>query len=304
MGTGRPSHWDGWQERLLDLQSIPKPTERSYIPCARLFDAAMNVHLAKPFIDDKGKALCQAMKTNFARIRKEMPIGLADWQAYDLLKFARESILSDYDIPGQNRIFQEVTAKANRRNNSTELLVVTSPQWFFLAVTLGANNPSLTPVKQFMESKWGCEFSSQDINFHSLPAERYEELFPDMKTADENTEWTREKALCVDSDPETSDEEATDQVRLDEVLGDIRHDMANLEEKVNDVMDIIESLAADISEIKKSTDRVPVLEKSIAELVTFLHTVHGTGNRANNDDGNTSAGGPADASNGKRQRTE
>ncbi|KAF5611982.1 uncharacterized protein FTJAE_14142 [Fusarium tjaetaba] len=66
-------------------------------------------------------------------------------------------------------------------------------------------------------------------------------------------------------------------------------------------MDIVDSLAADISEIKKSTDRVPVLKKSIADLVTFLHTVHGTGN---NDDGDTSAGGPADASNGKRLRTE
>ncbi|KAF5695558.1 hypothetical protein FDENT_288 [Fusarium denticulatum] len=271
----------GFSAQLLDLQSILKPTERSYIPCARLFGAAMNVHLAKPFIDDKGKALCQIMKTNFARIRNEMSIRFADRLAHDLLKFARESMLSDYDIPEHNRIFQEVTAKANRRNNSTELLVVTFPQWFFLALTLGADNSSLTPVRQFMESKWGCGFASQDIDFHSLPAETCEELFPDMKTADENTGWPLEKALSVDSLAETNHEEGIDQ-------------------KVNDVVGIVESLAAEISEIKKSTDRVPVLEKSIAELITFLHTVHGTSNRANDDDGNTSAGGPADASNGKR----
>ncbi|KAG5765015.1 hypothetical protein H9Q72_006903 [Fusarium xylarioides] len=254
--------------------------------------------------DDNGKALCKIIKTEFARIRKEMPNDLVGRLAYDLLNFTLQSLKSGYNIPGDNPGFQKVTNKANRRKNSTEILAVTFPEWFFLAVTLGANNPSLAPVKQFMETHWGCEFSSKDINFHSLPAEKYEELFPDTKTADENTGWALEKVLSVDSLAETSHEEGIDQVCLDEVLDDFRHDIVNLEERVNEVVAIVESLAADISEIKKSADRVPVFEKSIAELITFLRTVHGTGNRANNDYGNTSAGGPADASNGMRQRIE
>ncbi|PNP78883.1 hypothetical protein FNYG_07748 [Fusarium nygamai] len=260
--------------------------------------------LKQPSIGDKGKALCNLMKAEFARIRKQMPKDLAGHLAYDLINLTRKSLMSDYDVPGRNRVFQKVTAMTNRRNNSNELLAVTFPEWFFLAATLGADNPSLAPMKQFMETNWGCEFSSKDIDFHSLPAEKYDELFADINIADENTEWPLEKVLSVDSLAGANDEEGVDQVSLDEVLGGIRHDFANLEEKVNDVMDIVQSLAADISEIKRSTDRVPVIEKSIAELVTFLHTVHGTGNRANNDDGNTSAGGPADASNGKRQCTE
>ncbi|KAF5604826.1 hypothetical protein FPCIR_679 [Fusarium pseudocircinatum] len=264
---------------------------------------AMARELKQPSVSDKGKALCNLMKKEFARVKEQMPENLADQLAFDLIKFTRGSVMTDYDVPGHNRVFKRVAAKTNRRNNSDELLAVTFPEWFFLAVTLGANNPSLAPVKQFMESHWGCEFSSKDTDFHCPPAEKYNELFANIKIADGNTEWPLEKVLSVHSLAGANDEEGVDQVSLDEVLGGIRHDIANLEEKVNDVMDIVESLAANISEIKKSTDRVPVLEKSIAELITLLHTVHGTGKRANNDDGNTSTGGAADASNGKRQRT-
>ncbi|KAF5544178.1 hypothetical protein FNAPI_9488 [Fusarium napiforme] len=235
------------------------------------------------------------------RISKQMPKDLASNLAYDLLKFTQQSVMTDYDVPGHNTVFQEVAAKINKRRDFKTFLAVIFPQWFFLALTLGANNPWLAPVKELMETHCGREFSSKDIDFNSLPAEKYDELFTDINIGVEGDGWPLEKVLSADSLAGANDEEGVDQVRLGRVMCDIQDDIATLEEKANEVMDDVDALAADISEIKKSTDRVPVLEKSITDLVTFLHTVHGTDH---NDDGDTSAGGPADASNGKRPRTE
>ncbi|EWG55103.1 hypothetical protein FVEG_13152 [Fusarium verticillioides 7600] len=205
-------------------------------------------------ISDKGKALCNLIKAEYARIGQQMPTDLASNLAYDLSKFTRESVMTDYDAPDHDTVFQEVTADTNKRRNSKTLLAVTFPQWFFLAVTLGANNPSLAPVKEIMETHCGCEFSSKDIDFNSLPVEKYDELFTDINIGVENTEGPLEKVLSADSLAGAIDEEGVDQVSLCEVLGDIRHDIANLEEKVNDVVDIADSLATDIPEIKKNTD--------------------------------------------------
>ncbi|KAF5574176.1 hypothetical protein FPANT_11907 [Fusarium pseudoanthophilum] len=284
---------------------------------AMLFNVFLEQQLKESSMGDKGKALCEIMKTEYTKIKSQMPNDLANNLAFDLSVFVGESVMTDYDDPGHNSVFQEVAAKTKIRKNSKTLLAVTFPQRFFLAVTLGANNPSLAPAKEFMETHWvlSAGTSSQPqvstANTTSSPQLRhqyhgnslgiYDELFTDINIADENAEWPLEKVLSADSLAEANEEKAVDPVSLDEVLGDIRHDIANLEEKVKEVMDIVDSLAADISETKKSTDRVPVLEKSIADLVTFLHTVHGTDH---NDDGDASAGGPADASNGKRQRTE
>lgn len=163
-------------------------------------------------IDDKGKALCRVVKTNFGRIRKEMPVELA----LHLYIFTKESLTSGYDIPENNPVFQNVTAAVNRRKNSTELLAVTFPQWFFLAVTLGANHLSLAPVKEFMETHWGCEFSSKDINFTSLSAEKCQKLFADIDVAELHQSATdgaedglsqQATALSFYSDDETSGED-------------------------------------------------------------------------------------------------
>lgn len=167
-------------------------------------------------INDKGKALCRMVKTNFGRIRKEMPVELAGQLALHLYIFTKESLTSGYDIPENNPVFQNVTAAVNRRENSTELLAVTFPQWFFLAVTLGANHLSLAPVKEFMETHWGCEFSSKDINFTSLSAEKCQKLFADIDVAELHqsaTDGAEEglsqpaTALTFYSDDETSGED-------------------------------------------------------------------------------------------------
>ncbi|CVK98597.1 uncharacterized protein FMAN_08564 [Fusarium mangiferae] len=218
METGEPSS-RGREEARLDAepiveqpQRISNPPERSQRAPDEIFDMWMDYLMTKDRIDDKGRAVCQMIKTNYERIQTEMPADLAGRLALDLAIFTRDSLMSDYDIPEHNPVFQKVTAKANRRKNSTELLAVTFPQWFFLAVTLGVNNPSLAPVKEFMEAHCGCEFSSNDINFDSLPAEKCHELFRDLKSfdlpgthrADDNIEWS------VDSDAETSGEDGDD----------------------------------------------------------------------------------------------
>ncbi|KAF5651313.1 hypothetical protein F25303_4142 [Fusarium sp. NRRL 25303] len=193
-------------------QGISNPRERSQRASDEISDMWMDYLMTKDRVDDKGRALCPMIKTNYERIQTEMLVDLAGRLALDLALFTRDSLMSDHDIPEHNPVFQKVTAKASRRKNSTELLAVTFPQWFFLAVTLGVNNPSLAPVKEFMEAHCGCEFSSNDINFDSLPAEKYHELFRDLKSfdlpgthrVDDNIEWS------VDSDAETSGEDGDD----------------------------------------------------------------------------------------------
>ncbi|KAF5699014.1 hypothetical protein FGLOB1_11628 [Fusarium globosum] len=200
METGEPSsrrREEGFSARLdaepilEQSQRISNPTERNHRAFAELFDTSL--------------------QNDEDQFRKN-PKRDAGQLALHLFIFTKESLMSGYDIPENNPVFQNVTARDNRRNNSTELLAVTFPQWFFLAVTLGANNPSFAPVKEFMETHWGCEFSSKDIDFNALPAGKCQKLFADIDVSNLHQSATNvagaglpwATAFLIDSDDEAS----------------------------------------------------------------------------------------------------